>query len=209
MRGVTVGRYYTTAVFFSGVLALLAECALASESKARKKPEPSLDTAALDKRITGAKHVFIGEGVRIYFVDRRYRETPYIRAAGDGAVKQAMVVVKVVKLLQPAGVEVPAQVLVPIETSRDVYREERSRYDQEVERLVGKQGIWFGEIVTRKEGDDRKPLEEPVTVLQAVSADGKRRPVATPLSINHLKQVVAGIERLKGGAQTAAAPKPE
>jgi hypothetical protein len=199
-----VGRSYAAAVLLSGVFALLAECALAAEAKARKKAAPGLDAAALDKRIGESKHVFIGEGVRIYFVDRRYRETPYIRAAGDGAVKQAMVVVKVVKLLQPAGAEVPVQVLVPIETSRDVFREERSRYDQEVERLVGKQGIWFGEIVVRKDLG-----EDPVTLLMTTPANAKRRPAASPLSISHLKQVTASIERLKGAAQTAAAPKAE
>jgi hypothetical protein len=196
-----VGRHYASVVFFSGLVALLAESVFAAEpaAKARKKVEPGFDTAALDKRIADAKHVFIGEGVRIYFVDRRYRETPYIRAAGDGAVKSAMVVVKVVKLLQPAGTEVPAQVLVPTETSRDVYREERSRYDQEVERLVGKQGIWLGEIVVRKDLG-----EDPVALLETGPAGAKRRPAARPLPMNRLKQVTAAIERLKGGAQAAA-----
>ena len=195
-----MGRYYAAAFFFAGFLTFLAEClpAHAAEAKARKKAEPALDVAALDKRITDARHVFVGEGVRIYFVDRHYRETPYIRAAGDGSVKSAVVVVKVVKLLQPAGSEVPMQVLVPIETSRDVFREERSRYDQEVERLVGKQGIWFGEIVLRKDAG-----EDPVALLQSGAADPKRRPAARPLPMGHLKQVTAGIERVKGGKQAA------
>jgi hypothetical protein len=186
---------------------VLAVCvclpALAAEpaAKSRKKAEPAFDASALDRRIVDSKHVFVGEGVRIYFVDRRYRETPYIRAAGDGAIKSAMLVVKVVKVLHPAAAENPGHVLVPIETSRDVFGEGRSRYDREVERLVGKQGIWFGEIVVRTEAGDGKPLEDPVTLLQG--GDSKPRPTATPLPMRYLKQVNDSLAR-KGGSQAAA-----
>ncbi len=191
---------------FAGALMLFAEFApaLAAEAKSRKKAEPAFDSSAMDRRIADSKHVFVGEGVRIYFVDRRYRETPYIRAEGGGAVKSAMVVVKVVKVLHPAAeAEYPAHVLVPIETSRDVFGEGRSPYDREVERLVGKQGIWFGEIVVRKEAGDRKPLEDPITLLQTGPADTRRRPAASPLHIKYLKEVNDSIAR-KGGSQAAA-----
>jgi hypothetical protein len=178
-----------------------AECvpALAAEAKSRKKAEPALDVSVLEKRITDSKHVFVGEGVRIYFVDRRYRETPYIRAEGSGAIKSAVVVVKVTKLLHPGAGENPGQVLVPIETSRDAFGAGNSPYDREVERLVGKQNIWFGEIVVRKDAGDGKPLEDPVTLLQA----GSRRPTASPLPIRYLKEVNDSIAR-KGGTQAAA-----
>jgi hypothetical protein len=170
-------------------------------AKSRKKAEPAFDASALDRRIADSKHVFVGEGVRIYFVDRRYRETPYIRAAGEGAIKSAMLIVKVVKVLHPAGAENPGYVLVPIETSRDVFGEGSSRYDREVDRLVGKQGIWFGEIVLRKEAGDGQPLEDPVTLL--VAGDSKRRPAASPLPMRYLKEVNDGIAR-KGGSQATA-----
>jgi hypothetical protein len=193
---------------FLGAIALCLDgtAAFSAEAKSRKKAEPTLDASAVDRRVGESKHVFVGEGVRIYFVDRRYRETPYVRAAGDGSIKTAMVVVKVVKPLHPAGADYPGQVLVPIETSRDVYGDGRSRYDTEVERLVGKQGIWFGEIVVRKDyGDDRKALEDPITLLQA--ADAKKRAVPGPLNIKHLKEVTDSIARVKAGGQTAAALK--
>jgi hypothetical protein len=175
-----------------------AECvpALAAEAKSRKKAEPALDVSALEKRVADSKHVFVGEGVRIYFVDRRYRETPYIRAEGSGAIKSAVVVVKVTKLLHPGAAEIPGHVLVPIETSRDAFGAGNSPYDREVERLVGKQGIWFGEIVVRKDAGDGKPLEDPVTLLQA----GSRRPTASPLPIRYLKEVNDSIAR-RGGSQ--------
>jgi hypothetical protein len=186
--------------FFAGALMFFAECvpALAAEAKPRKKAEPALDVSALEKKVADSKHVFVGEGVRIYFVDRRYRETPYIRAEGGGAVKSAVVVVKVTKLLHPGAAENPGHVLVPIETSRDVFGAGSSPYDREVERLVGKQGIWFGEIVVRKDDHERKQLEEPVTLLQA--ADAGRRPAATPLPIKYLKDVNDSIAR-RGGSQ--------
>jgi len=198
-----VGRRYAIAFFLAGVFLLDCIAAFAGEaaSKSRKKAEPAFDASALDRRIADSKHVFVGEGVRIYFVDRRYRETPYIRAAGDGSIKSAMVVVKVVKVLHPAAAENPGHVLVPLETSRDVFGEGRSRYDREVERLVGKQGIWFGEIVVRKEAGDGQPLEDPVTLLQA--GDSKRRPTASPLPMRYLKEVTNSIAR-KGGSQAAA-----
>lgn len=208
-----MGRFYASVFFLTGVFSLLIGClpAFAAEaaSKSRKKAVPALDASAVDKRISDSKHVFVGEGVRIYFVDRSYRETPYIRAAGDGSIKSAMVVVKVVKLLHPAGAENPGYVLVPIETSRDVFREGRSRYDQEVDRLVGKQGIWFGEIVVRKDGNDRKALEEPITLLHAGAPDARRRPAASPLPVKYLKEVNDSIARLKSGAQPAAAQRAE
>ena len=198
-----MGRFYAAAFFLTGIFAFLVESlpAVAGEapSKARKKAEPVLDTSTLDKRVADAKHVFVGEGVRIYFVDRRYRETPYIRAEGSGAVKSAVVVVKVTKVLHPGAGEIPGQVLVPIETSRDAFGAGNSPYDREVERLVGKQGIWFGEIVVRKEAGDGKLLEDPVTLLQA----GSRRPTASPLPIKYLKEVNDSIAR-KGGSQAAA-----
>jgi hypothetical protein len=186
---------------------VLAVCvclpALAAEpaTKSRKKAEPAIDASALETRIADSKHVFVGEGVRIYFVDRRYRETPYIRAAGDGSIKSAMLVVKVVKVLHPAAAENPGHVLVPLETSRDVFGEGRSRYDREVERLVGKQGIWFGEIVVRKEAGDGKPLEDPVTLLEA--GDSKRRPTASPLPMRYLKEVNDSLARKAGSQATA------
>jgi hypothetical protein len=188
------------AIVFTGVLMLFAECApaLAAEAKSRKKAEPALDVSALEKRVADSKHVFVGEGVRIYFVDRRYRETPYVRAEGSGAVKSAVVVVKVTKLLHPAGAENPGHVLVPLETSRDVFGSGNSPYDREVERLVGKPGIWFGEIVTRKDADDGRPFEDPVTLLQA--GDVRSRPAATPLPIRYLKEVNDSIVR-RGGSQ--------
>jgi hypothetical protein len=187
---------------------VLAVCvclpALAAEpaAKSRKKAESALDASAMDKRIADSKHVFVGEGVRIYFVNRRYQETPYIRAEGGGAVKSAVLVVKVVRMLHPAA-QNPGQVLVPIETSRDVFGTGNSPYDREVERLVGKQGIWFGEIVVRSDVEDGKPFEDPVTLLQTGSADAKRRPTASPLPMRYLKEVTNSIAR-KGASQAAA-----
>ena len=194
---------YNAIAFLAGALVFFAECApvLAAEAKSRKKAESALDVSALEKRVADSKHVFVGEGVRIYFVDRRYRETPYIRAEGSGAIKSAVVVVKVTKLLHPGAAEIPGHVLVPIETSRDAFGAGNSPYDREVERLVGKQGIWFGEIVVRKEAGDGQPLEDPVTLLQA--GDSKRRPTASPLPMRYLKEVNDSIAR-KGGTQAAA-----
>ena len=200
-----MGRFYAAAFFLTGIFAFLAESlpAVAGEapSKSRKKAEPALDASTVDKRVADSKHVFVGEGVRIYFVDRRYRETPYIRAEGSGAVKSAVVVVKVTKLLHPAAAQNPGHVLVPIETSRDVFGAGSSPYDREVERLVGKQGIWFGEIVVRSDAEDGKPFEDPVTLLRA--GDAKRKVAATPLHIKYLKDVNDSIAR-KGGSQAAA-----
>lgn len=155
----------------------------------------------MDRRVADSATIFVGEGMRVYFVDRQYREVPYVRAAGEGTNKSALVVVKVVKVLHPPGAGGPDRVLVPIETTRDVFGEGRSPYDEQVERHVGKQGIWFGEIVVRKDyGDDRtgrKPLEEPVTLLQSGSGDAKRKPVANSLPMKHLKEVVDSIGRVK------------
>ena len=183
-------------------MALACGTALAGEpaKKPVKKAKSAapVDSSSLDKRVADAATIFVGEGVRIYFVDRRYQEVPYIRAVGEGADRSAMVVVKVVKVLHPPGASVPDKIFVPIETSRNVLGEGRSPYDAQVERHVGKQGIWFGEIVVRTdygEGAGLKPLEEPITLLQ--SWDAKRRPVANPLPIKQLKEVVDSISRVK------------
>ena len=97
--------------------------------------------------------------------------------------------------------------MVPIETSKgDIFGDARSPYDELVERHVGKQGIWFGEIVVRADyGDDRsgrKPLEEPVTLLQ--SWDAKRKPAVSSLPIKQLKEVEASISRVRLAKQTLA-----
>jgi hypothetical protein len=203
-----VGRHNVAAVFFSGFL-FCAPALAAEASKAKKKAAAGPDTAAIDRRVTDAKAIFIGEGTRIYFVDRQFREVPYIRAVGDGANKSAMVAVKVVKVLHPARGGVPERVLVPIETSRDAYGQGHSPYDEQVQRHVGKQFIWFGEVVVRQDyGDDksgRKQLEEPVTLLQP--RDPKRSLVADSLPIGQLKQVTDSIARVRG--QPAAAQKAE
>jgi hypothetical protein len=57
--------------------------------------------------------------------------------------------------------------------------------------------------VVRKEAGDGKPLEDPVTLLQAGSPDAKRRPAPSPLPMRYLKEVNDGIAR-KGGSQAAA-----
>jgi hypothetical protein len=170
------------------------------KKKAAKKARAPVESPALDKRIAAAKMIVVGDAVRIYFVDRRYQETPYIRAAGEGSAKSAMILIKVTKVLQPADAIVPERVLIPIETSKgDIFSDGRSPYDEEVARHVGKPGIWFGELVVRLDyGDDksgRKPLEDPLAFLQ--SWNSKKRPVASSLPIAQLKEVEAGINRVK------------
>lgn len=189
-----------------GAIAFASESALASEpAKKPAKPAKSatpVDPSLLDKRVAESKTIFVGEGVRVYFVDRQYRETPYIRAAGDGADRSAMIVVKIVKVLHSHGASVPEKIMIPIETSRNVLGEGRSPYDEQVARHIGKQGIWFGEIVVRKdygEGAGRKPLEDPVTVLQVGSGDAKRKLAVNSLAIKDLKEVVESINRIKAG----------
>jgi hypothetical protein len=93
----------------AGVIALVMACApaLAAEGETKKRakakaPEVRAEPVELDKRVAESKYIFLGEGVRIYFLDRQYRETPYIRAADDGRMKSAVLVVKIVKPLQPA-----------------------------------------------------------------------------------------------------------
>src|SRR5688572_16215376 len=112
-----------------GAMAFAGE-ALANEpgKKAAKKAKSAapFDPSSLDKRVAESKTIFVGEGARVYFVNRQYQETPYIRAAGDGADRSAMIVVKVVKVLHPPGAKVPEKILVPIETSRNVLGEGRS-----------------------------------------------------------------------------------
>lgn len=174
----------------------------AVKKAARKAKAPaSAESPALDKRVAGAAAIFVGEATRIYFVDRRFQEAPYIRAAGDGATKSAMILVKVTKVLHPANADVPGRVLIPIETSKDIFGDGRSPYDEQVERHVGKPGIWFGEIVVRNDyGDEkagRKPLEDPVTLLQ--SWDAKKRPAVNSLPIKQLKEVENSIARVKKG----------
>ena len=207
-------KLFLWALMLAGALAFAGEVAMASEAtkKPAKKTKSAapVDPASLDKRVADSKTIFVGEGARIYFVDRQYRETPYIRAAGEGADRSAMIVVKVVKVLHPPGASVPEKILVPIETSRNVLGEGRSPYDEQVARHVGKQGIWFGEIAVRREygeGAARKPLEDPITVLQPGSGDAKRKLAANSLPIKDLKEVVESINRIKaeGGRRKAEA----
>src|SRR5689334_13049901 len=74
--------------------------------KAAKKERAPVESPALDRRVGDAKTIFVGEAVRIYFVDRRYQEVPYIRAAGEGPNRSAMILVKVAKVLHPANAEI-------------------------------------------------------------------------------------------------------
>lgn len=191
------------------LMVLTAVPAMAGEAakKPAKKARAPVESPALDKRIAAAKMIVVGDAVRIFFVDRRYQEAPYIRAAGEGPAKTAMILVKVTKVLHPANAEVPARLFVPIETSKgDIFSDGRSPYDEEVARRVGKPGIWFGNLVVRTDyGDDkigRKPLEEPLTLLQ--SWDSKKRPVASSLPIAQLKEVERSIHRVKLAKQMVA-----
>jgi ribosomal protein L12E/L44/L45/RPP1/RPP2 len=196
-----------------GAIALVMACApaLAAEGETKKRakakaPQVRAEPVDLDQRVAESKFIFLGEGVRIYFLDRQYRETPYIRAADDGKLKSAVLVVKVVKPLQPVKGDLPAQILVPISTDRDVFGEGRSHYDHQVARLVGKQGIWFGDFVTHNSYGDAKaprPLENPVTFFKSKSG-------TTPLPEKQLKEVVANIsKRAKVATASAASAKAE
>ena len=193
------------------LLVVFAAPAMASEGapkkKVAKKARAPVESPALDKRVADARTIFVGDAVRIYFVDRRNQETPYIRAAGEGSAKSAMILVKVTKVLHPANAEVPGRVFVPIETSKgDIFADGHSPYDEQVQRHVGKPGIWFGEIkVVSDFSDDksgRKPLEDPIALLQ--SWDAKKKPVVNSLPIKQLKEVEASIGRIKLAKQTLA-----
>jgi hypothetical protein len=186
------------------LLAALASPVLANEGEAKKKPAKKerapVESPAIDKRVAEAKVIFVGEGTRIFFIDRRYQEVPYIRALGEGTSKSALISVRVVKVLHSTNVEMPTRVFVPIETNKgDIFGDARSVYDEQVERYVGKQNVWFGEIVVRTDyGDEksgRKPLEDPLTFLQAW--DSKKRPIASVLPIAQLKEVENSIKRTK------------
>lgn len=194
---------------------VLAEDAAPGAKKAEKKPEKKaerkmrvpVDSPALERRVGDAQTILVGEAVRIYFVDRRYQEVPYIRAAGEGSNRTAMILVKVARVLHPANANISNRILVPIETNKgDIFSDRRSPYDEEVARYVGKQGIWFGEIVVRTESGDekmvRKPLEDPLTFLHAW--DSKKRPVASSVPLAQLKEVESAIKRVKLGKQTVA-----
>ena len=219
MQRTGMGMARPMALILAAAIAFASGSALANEpakkpaKKEKAKSAAPVDPALLDKRVAESKTIFVGEGARIYFVDRQYRETPYIRAAGEGADRSAMIVVKVVKVLHPPGASVPEKILVPIETSRNVLGEGRSPYDEQVARHIGKQGIWFGEIAVRREygeGAGRKPLEDPITVLQPGSADAKRKLAANSLPIAQLKDVEAAVARVKSGkAVVAAEPQAE
>jgi hypothetical protein len=190
-----------------GAIALAMMCvpAIAAEGETKKRakakaPQVHAEPVELDKRVAESKFIFLGEGVRIYFLDRQYRETPYIRAADDGRMKSAVLVVKIVKPLQPAKGDLPAQILVPISTDRDIYGDGRSHYDHLVARHVGKQGIWFGDFETRSSYGDPKaprPLEDPVTFFRSKSG-------TTPLPEKQLKEVVASINSKAEGARRKA-----
>jgi len=219
MQRTGMGMARPMALILAAAIAFATGSALANEQtkkpakreKAKSAAPAPIDPALLDKRVAESKTIFVGEGARIYFVDRQYRETPYIRAAGEGADRSAMIVVKVVKVLHPPGASVPEKILVPIETSRNVLGEGRSPYDEQVARHIGKQGIWFGEIAVRREygeGAGRKPLEDPITVLQPGSADAKRKLAANSLPIAQLKDVEAAVARVKSGKAVVAAEPP-
>jgi hypothetical protein len=197
-------------------LALWMSCApaLAAEGQQKKQrakqPDTRTELLTMEQKVAESKAIFVGEGVRIYFVDRRYRETPYIRAEGEGALRWAILVVKPVKALHPPKADLPAQVLVPIMTTRDVFGEGRSHYDEQVNRHVGKQHIWFGESVVHRDyvigAGQRKPLEDPVTVFQARTWQAKKGPTANPLPAKQLAEVEEAIARVRGGAKPPAPP---
>ena len=190
----------------AAMLAFTSATAFAEEAEPKKKPAKKArapaDSTAVDRRVAGASTIFIGEGMWIYFIDRRYQEVPYIRAVGEGANKSALIAVKVVKVLHPPNAELPAKVLVPVATHKgDIASDAPSPYDDLVGRYVGKQNIWFGELAVRSDyGDDksgRKPLEDPLTFLQAW--DSKKRPIVSALPIEQLKNVEGSIKRVKKG----------
>ena len=195
------------AMAFAGGLALAEEPAKKSAKKA--KSAAPVDSSSLDKRVAEAPAIFVANAVRIYFVDRRHQEVPYIRAAGEGSRKNALMLLKVTKVLHPANANVPERVVVPLETTRDVFGDGKSLYEQQTERYVGKQAVWFGEVKVVRDfsgdGSGRKPLEDPVNLL--VTGDAKRKQPATisPVPIEQLKDVESSIARIKaeGGSRKA------
>jgi len=195
--------------------ATMAYATWAAEGEQKKKGRPGTvqraDPVTVDERVADARAIFVGEPMRIYFVDYRYREIAYIRAAGYGTARNAMMVVKVKKVLHAPPGDFPAQVLVPVYTTRDVFNDGPSPYDRMVERYVGKQAIWLGEVVTIKHwGDDKnpQPLEDPVVTFQARSADGQRRVFPTPYDIRRLNEISDTIARVKAGPKPPAPPAP-
>lgn len=193
--------------------AAMAAVALGAESEPKKKGKPGAvqraEPVSLDDRVAQSRAIFVGEPMRIYFVNYQYREISYIRSAGYGTARNAMMVVKVKKVLHAPPGDFPEQVLVPVYTTRDVFGEGPSPYDRMVERYVGKQAIWMGEVITIKHwGDDKnpQPIEDPVVTFQARAPDGQRRVFPAPYDIKRLNEVNEAIARVKAGPKPASPP---
>lgn len=195
--------------------AAMAAAAWGAESepkkKARTKTVQRAEPVSLEERVAQSRAIFVGEPMRIYFVNYQYREIAYIRSAGYGTARNAMMVVKVQKVLHAPPGDFPSQVLVPVYTTRDVFGEGPSPYDRMVQRYVGKPAIWMGEVVTiRHYGNEKnpRPLEDPVVTFQARAPDGDRRVFPAPYDIKRLNEVSDAVARIKGGAKPASPPPP-
>ena len=136
----------------------------------------------LDQRVAAADFIFVGEGRRLFFVDKQYKEVPYEQAATMHKLKAAVIEVAVVKSLFPVAWTEGTVVLIPVATWKD---------------SAGRGGSY--EKFLHRElavGDGTSPrLRRRIHAHTPSTPAARVGPKDNPLDVTYLDQVIVSIEK--------------
>lgn len=178
---------------------ILSACVLRETVAERPIFEPPAQVT-LDQRVEAADFIFIGEARRVFFVDRRYREVPYEKAAQVNKVKAAMLEVQVLKPLFPQPWPGEVTALIPLTAWKGSQPGERGSYDELVDQHVGKRGIYFTsrteiyyELPTGDGVSNR--LESRLFAHTRSTPAAQAGPKENPLALTYLEGVTTSVRK--------------
>jgi hypothetical protein len=163
------------------VLLLLPFPPLSALGQLHGDPHPGPVHLTMDEKVKQADFVFIGKAIRLYFVDDDYNE---IHVSNDqrGFVRTAMDV-RVTKVLRAQASKLPQFVSIDIASGRSLIESQRQEY-------LGRELIYF----TKAQTIDQVNQSKPVVRHYRPTIRALKGPIANPLPLEFLDEVMAGLQ---------------
>lgn len=169
---------------------------------------PIPEAVTFDQKLLASEQVFIGTGHRIYFADRLGREASFENAYSvvpGNDVRLAILEVRIDRELYSTNTEYSTRLAkFPLWTSTVRYGGNQSGYEYQIEKFVGKSGIYFTMRVLETIYElDNQRHQVVATVLydRFVNTPAQQGPTGNPLPLTDIPLVLEAINNLNRAKQ--------
>jgi hypothetical protein len=223
------GRLVRTALF--GAILMMSGCNIFAPVDAQY-PHPTLQSVkvdddgsrsvrptphqvTVDDRVAQSDLIFVGEPVRIYFVDKEYKEVPYEDSVVETEdpqshlrLRRALLEIKVNSVLWEASPKERKHVLFPLSpVAKEIgFFDRSSIYEELSTKYIGHKGIWFGhtlilaeyyEIPSDGGFSKKQTMRDAVELFHPKFWVARSHRVPNPMPLSDLEEVKGSIRMLK------------